>query len=401
MTRILLLSNGHGEDLSGALIAQALKIHGHKVEALPFVGRGRAYLEIGIKILGKSREFSTGGLGYTSIRGRFTELLQGQVFYLLGRLFQLLLVAKDYDLLLVVGDVVPVFAAWLTRRRVVTYLVAYSSHYEGRLRLPWPCASCLLSPQFLGIFSRDQLTADDLTSQLRRPVFFVGNPFMDPVLTPQLRLPETINRLGLLPGSRRPELDQNICLLLGVLEFLPSERLQTGSLSLDMALVDALDCDSLAQLANLQGWKLMTCEEATASMQLIRGPCIVNIHRGAFVKVLQSSDVLMCMAGTATEQAVGLAKPVVQLPGYGPQFTPSFAEAQRRLLGPTVFCAEKGDEEKILLKNTARLILEVLDRTKLDLSLQQECIKQARLRLGEVGGGIKIAQETIRLLNPN
>lgn len=43
------------------------------------------------------------------------------------------------------------------------------------------------------------------------------------------------------------------------------------------------------------------------------------------------------MAGTAAEQAVGLAKPVLQLPGQGPQFTASFAEAQRRLLGPQCF----------------------------------------------------------------
>ena len=43
------------------------------------------------------------------------------------------------------------------------------------------------------------------------------------------------------------------------------------------------------------------------------------------------------MAGTATEQAIGLAKPVIQIEGKGPQFTKSFAEAQRRLLGRYVF----------------------------------------------------------------
>jgi hypothetical protein len=55
------------------------------------------------------------------------------------------------------------------------------------------------------------------------------------------------------------------------------------------------------------------------------------------------------MAGTAAEQAVGLAKPVLQLPGQGPQFTASFAEAQRRLLGPTVFCApgDSGSQDNL------------------------------------------------------
>ena len=42
-TRILLLSNGHGEDLSGALIGRELQALGHRVEALPLVGHGRAY----------------------------------------------------------------------------------------------------------------------------------------------------------------------------------------------------------------------------------------------------------------------------------------------------------------------------------------------------------------------
>ena len=37
------------------------------------------------------------------------------------------------------------------------------------------------------------------------------------------------------------------------------------------------------------------------------------------------------MAGTAAEQTVGLSKPVLQLVGQGPQFTKSFAEAQRRI----------------------------------------------------------------------
>ena len=45
------------------------------------------------------------------------------------------------------------------------------------------------------------------------------------------------------------------------------------------------------------------------------------------------------MAGTAAEQAIGLGKPVIQIEGKGPQFTKSFAEAQRRLLGKYVFCA--------------------------------------------------------------
>ena len=141
------------------------------------------------------------GMGYTSLRGRLTELIQGQILYLLRRLLRLLRHRKRFDLIVVVGDVVPVIAAWLSRRPVATYLVAYSSHYEGRLRLPWPCAALLRSPRCQAVFSRDQLTAEDLSRQLQRPVTFLGNPFMDSVLTPATPLPSRRSASACCPAA--------------------------------------------------------------------------------------------------------------------------------------------------------------------------------------------------------
>ena len=54
-------------------------------------------------------------------------------------------VARRHDAVVAVGDVVPVVVARLSRRPAFCYLVAYSSHYEGRLRLPWPCGGSLQS----------------------------------------------------------------------------------------------------------------------------------------------------------------------------------------------------------------------------------------------------------------
>jgi uncharacterized protein (TIGR03492 family) len=97
------------------------------------------------------------------------------------------------------------------------------------------------------------------------------------------------------------------------------------------------------------------------------------------------------MAGTAAEQAVGMAKPVLQLPGQGPQFTAGFAEAQRRLLGPTVFCAVASCEGEELLKATAKLAIELLERSVNDPDLRRDCREQALQRLGPQGGGSKMA----------
>ena len=390
MARLLLLSNGHGEDLSGALLGQVLKAQGHDVEALPLVGRGNPYSDATIPLVGRTREFSTGGLGYTTLRGRLTELVQGQVIYLLRRLLRLIRIAGRYDLVVVVGDVIPVMAAWLCQRPVATYLVAYSSHYEGRLRLPWPCGSCLRSQRFQAVFSRDALTAQDLSEQLKREVVFVGNPFMDSVLSPSNRLPYAKRRLGLLPGSRRPELEHNLLLLLGVIDQIPSSQPSPGDLEIDLALVEALGDDHLNTLAQSHGWSLVL-GHGNAPARLEKGGRQIQVRRKGFTSVLHSSDLLLCMAGTAAEQAVGMAKPVLQLPGQGPQFTAGFAEAQRRLLGPTVFCAASPYEGKELLKATANLAIELLERSVNDPALRRECREQAMQRLGPQGGGRKMA----------
>ena len=390
MARLLLLSNGHGEDLSGSLLGQALKAQGHDVEALPLVGRGNPYCEATIPLVGRTREFSTGGLGYTTFRGRLTELIQGQVIYLLRRLLRLIRIAGRYDLVVVIGDVIPVMAAWLCHRPVATYLVAYSSHYEGKLRLPWPCGNCLKSQRFKAVFSRDALTALDLSEQLKREVVFVGNPFMDSVLSPNNRLPYAKRRLGLLPGSRRPELEHNLVLLLGVIEQIPISQHSPGDLEIDLALVGALGDDDLNNIAHSHGWSLALGQDSFPA-RLEKGGRQIQVRRQAFTSVLLGSDLLLCMAGTAAEQAVGMAKPVLQLPGQGPQFTVGFAEAQRRLLGPTVFCAAAPCEGEELLRATAKLAIELLERSVNDPELRRNCREQAMQRLGPQGGGKKMA----------
>jgi uncharacterized protein (TIGR03492 family) len=399
MKRVLLLSNGHGEDLSGSLIGDRLQASGVVVQALPLVGHGAAYRQAGLPVLGRTREFSTGGLGYTSLGGRLTELVQGQASYLLGRLGLFLRRSRQADLVVVVGDVIPVLAAWLCWRPVVTYLVAYSSHYEGRLRLPWPCGRCLRSRRFRQVFSRDAFTATDLTAQLGRPVRFLGNPFLDPALAappaagsqepPATPVPQA---LGLLPGSRLPEAERNLALMLQVLERLPAPLQQPGRLRLDAALVKGFELEPIAALAAQQGWRL-------EGQSLRRGPLELRLHWGRFPAVLQRASLVLSMTGTAAEQAVGLGKPVLQLAGFGPQFTAPFAEAQRRLLGPSLACAagEPGTEQS--LAGTALLLAEQLEALAIDTGLADRCRANGLERIGGPGGSARMAEQILAVLD--
>lgn len=401
MKRLLLLSNGHGEDLSGALLGRQLQRLGAQVEALPLVGHGHAYRQAGIPVLGHTREYSTGGLGYTSLAGRLTELRQGQLLYLLGRLARL--PRSRHDLIVVVGDVLPLLGAWLSGRPSVVYLVAYSSHYEGRLRLPWPCGWLLRRRRNLLVWSRDALTASDLSEQLGRPVEFLGNPFLDPVAAaPGAIVGAAGQTMGLLPGSRLPEALRNLALMLGVLERLPAALAQPGRLALQAALVEDLSCDDLERIAAPLGWQLSAGHghsDGDAAHVLVRGPLRLQLHWRRFAAVLHGSDLLLSMTGTAAEQAVGLGKPVLQLEGEGPQFTPGFAEAQRRLLGPGVLCAPPGPEHLAASAALAASLLQRLAAAETGARWRQELAQLGRQRIGSPGGTVRQAAAIMESLS--
>jgi uncharacterized protein (TIGR03492 family) len=86
------------------------------------------------------------------------------------------------------------------------------------------------------------------------------------------------------------------------------------------------------------------------------------------------------MAGTATEQFIGLGKPALIIPGAGPQFTPGFAEAQTRLLGESVILVAQAQDVGVEMER----LLQQPDRLQ---SIEQN----GRLRMGTSGAAQRIA----------
>ena len=101
------------------------------------------------------------------------------------------------------------------------------------------------------------------------------------------------------------------------------------------------------------------------------------------------------MAGTAAEQAIGLGKPVIQIEGKGPQFTKSFAEAQRRLLGKYVFCASNYKDKSAQINQTIKLIIKVIYLIKLNKKFLISCNENAKKRLGENKACPKMVDDVI------
>lgn len=400
--RVLFLSNGHGEDLNASLVLQALGAIAPAIEvaAMPIVGKGHAYRNLGVEIIGPTQQLPSGGFNYINF-ARFLnpvnwwrdtnpvslvkDLLSGLIGLTWGQYHAVRRFSPSCDVLFACGDIVPILFARLTGRPFIVFLVSTSSYYEGRVKLPWLAQWGMKSPQCVAILTRDRYTAQDLLGRGFVRTQFLGYPIMD-VLSPTGQSFQIAGKplIALLPGSRLPEAQTNLGLMLELCAAIAPLR----PLQFRAALVPSFTATHLATLAADNGWEI-------GPGQLKRGDVTVHYHYDAFADILHQCDLVVGMAGTAVEQAVGLGKPIIQIPGPGPQFTYLFAEAQMRLLGDSVITIGTRPATARTLTQAAIKIDEILDNP----TYLAHCQENGRERVGEPGGSAAIAHKIIDVLN--
>ncbi len=389
---ILFMSNGHGEDLNASLILQELpKIDPNiNITGMPLVGEGNAYRSLNLPLIGQPKSLPSGGIFYMNPLTLLKDVSAGLIGLTLYQIRTLLKYCSRYHLIVAVGDIFPVTMAYISGRPFVAFLVSTSSYYEGKLNLPWLTRWCLRSPRCLAIFTRDAFTAEDLQQQGFKQANFLGYPIMD-ILTPtgkNLHLDDHIPTIALLPGSRLPEALHNLELLLKVCASLASlEKVQFR-----VALVKAIQEKDLENLAKNLGWQYQST--GILIKQQKKHTIRVECYYQAFSDIINHCDLALGMAGTAVEQVVGLGKPVIQLPGKGPQFTYPFAEAQMRLLGMSVKTIGKSYKNPHVFVEAAKTIQTILQ----DKDYLENCRKNGQERVGKPGGSLNISTAIANLL---
>ena len=383
--QILFLSNGHGEDLNASLILQALVQTEPEVAvgAMPLVGAGSAYRRLDVPIIGPTRSLPSGGIFYMNPLNLVKDLFAGLIGLTWRQVRAVLQYSRRCDLLVAVGDIVPIAIAHLTGRPYLAFIVSTSSYYEGKLRLPWLTEQCLRSRRCLKVFTRDAFTAEDLQQQGMTKAVFAGYPIMD-VLAPtgkDLQLLPDLPAIALLPGSRLPEALKNLAVQLQLCGAIAELRPVQFRAALVPSITEAdLQAIAVQQEWQYQGEGLLVREEA-------EGTVVVQCYRDAFTDILHQCNLAVGMAGTAVEQAVGLGKPVVQILGSGPQFTYRFAEAQMRLLGGSVRTIGNQAATPAILQQAAREVINILQNP----TYLKSCIENGKERVGEAGGSSQIA----------
>ena len=353
--RLLVLSNGHGEDLIALRVLQALHRRRPELEiaVLPLVGEGGAFAAAEaagvLRRIGPRRQLPSGGFSNQSLRGLLADLGAG-VLGLSWRQWRLVRRwGRSGDPVLAVGDLLPLLLAWGsgapygflgTPKSDYTWasgpgsagLAALYHRCKGSEWDPWEWA-LMARRRCRLVAMRDALTARGL----RRhgvDALAPGNPMMDGLQAEPL--PPVLQgrrRLLLLGGSRMPEALGNLRRLLEALDLLREAE----------ALLVLAPCGSRPSpeewaplLLQLGFEPVPGPPPAQAAAAWQRGSVLLLVGPGRFAAWAGCAEVGLAAAGTATEQLVGLGVPALSLPGPGPQFKLGFAQRQSRLLGGSV-----------------------------------------------------------------
>jgi uncharacterized protein (TIGR03492 family) len=374
--KLLCLSNGHGEDVIAVRILAELQKQSPLVElmALPIVGEGKAYQNLNIPMWGTVKSMPSGGFVNMDSQQLWRDMQGGLMQLTLEQWRAVRRWSATGGQILAVGDLVPLLFAWQSGATYSFVGTAKSEYYRpwlGGVYFPWE--RWLLSrPNCQAVFLRDRITTEAL-QKLGIPAFDLGNPMMDGLETDWTPSDQKDLRLTLIPGSRSPEAYQNWAVMLQGLDSLLVSNPLAKTIGAVAVITPSLEITEFEKLLEQYQWQ-------PTELGWVKQNCQLNLWTSRYNDGLAYGQMAIAMAGTATEQFVGLGKPAIIMPGKGPQFTALFAERQTCLLGESVILV---DHPPAL----GQVILELMsDTTRL------QCIQEnGWIRMGPAGAATKIA----------
>ena len=325
---MLVLSNGHGEDVIGSKIVEDLtKISGKdKIVTFSLVGRGRPYenLKARKKIRHiKANKMPSRGFLFSNKGLIFADIRAGLIQETLKQIKLALKLSKKCDLVVCVGDLYPLIVGFLTRKAYIYVNTKKSFNMvkgSRRIRaaLPkirgtnWNFLELILAQRTRckAIFVRDNTTHLSLEKFTKKAV--AANPMASGFYCP---IQKPLKELGspfvtCLPGSRAPELERNFKKLLDII--VGTKETKKGIILLIPVTTKNAKKKIVRILEECCSSKIVICNDIEEDYVPGRS---IAMQKGTFREWAGFSDVALAMSGTATEQCVALGIPVISFIG--------------------------------------------------------------------------------------
>ena len=328
MIDIGFFSNGHGEDTIACKVLDQIRLArpSLRVEAWPMVGEGSAYAARGVPLVGALNRLPSSGFATISPKLMLDDLRAGWIATHWRQFRAARAMRGRYRLVAAVGDIIPMLGA-IVARSPFMFICCAKSYYYYQGRAYTPLERWLLRKHCMLTFPRDRKTIPELDAD-GVPNLYLGNPMMDGLAGTGDRLgigPDAVV-IGMLAGTR-PDADDNLLDLLDAAGHAHQHVAKPESLRFVFAARSGLEPRNVAAMiaadARLAGWRVTEMADEVAggvAMRMVDPHGVeVLVAKDRFADVLNLSSVVVGMAGTANEQAIGLGIPLVAVPSAGVQ----------------------------------------------------------------------------------
>ncbi len=299
--RLLFIANGNGEDSVAAEIIGQLPDEFH-ADVYPVIGDGAAYSGLCECVGPRARVPSE---GWRHEKGSVARDIRGGMFAMVWPAIRFLKAARGrYDRVIVVGDMVGPLFSLLAGLEIDIYLDVFK---VGQAHRYLGIEKWILRRVARKTFNRDDILASSLRAA-GIDAQSAGNVMMDTVPRGSYDMAGRCRHdyaVTLMPGSREWT-GESLRLQVQALTRLPTHLAP----DIFLALAGGIDPERLAAETGLE-FVPPQGDEASDAGTLSGEGLIVHLARGVVGNLVEGSDLVLSQAGTGTQQALGLGKPVI------------------------------------------------------------------------------------------
>jgi uncharacterized protein (TIGR03492 family) len=130
MKHILFITNGHGEDIVAAKIIREMKRRSIKIDVMAVVGHGDSFKGLGVTLIGPKKILPSGGFGLRNYSFLLRDIFAGMLTKAYQQMRLLRKKRGKYDLVVGIGDIVPIFYASIATSPFIFVGVNKSEYYS-------------------------------------------------------------------------------------------------------------------------------------------------------------------------------------------------------------------------------------------------------------------------------